>query len=349
MKNCNVSFVITILLGFICLLSCGQPAPPPPSAPAPVTRPPYLCVLCVDDKRIDILDLEQKGKLVKSIQLPSVPGLMRVSPLAANLAITDNTGIIRILASDLEHPQKFTLGFAPADVGFVTHKIWLLSDSVKNQLIAFSIVDNKTLKTIATPAGPGAYVTRTNRETTLVYLACIKAKQLAEIDIHSQGIIRSMNLPGTPGEMLLDEINKNTVYMTLPDEGKLIRINLSSFAIDATLDLVPGARYLAADSTFSKLYISLPPASKGAAGSIAVIKLPELGRIIPDPITDPRLTDPGHLLVFDAILNSPALYVCNPSSNYLALVDLNSYKVVQTITTGKKPLWLGYLPGQENK
>jgi hypothetical protein len=349
MKNQIIPAIAIVIAGLAFLLSCGQPAQQPPSAPAPVTHPPSLCVLCVDDKRVDILDLEQRGKLIKSIPLPSSPGLMRVSPLAANLAITDGTGIIRILTRDFEQPQQFTLDFAPADIGFATHKIWLLSDPVRNQVVAFSIVDNKILKTIATPAGPANYVTKVANEGTLVYLACIKARQLVEIDMRSREIKRSLNLPGTPGEMLLDEINKNYIYMTLPDEGKLIRINLLSLTVDATLDLVAGVRYLTADSTFSRLYISLPPASKGASGSVAVVKLPELGRVLPDPISDTKLTDPGHLVVFDAILNSPAIYVCNPSSNNVALVDINSYKVVEMIPTGKKPLWLGYIPGQEKK
>ncbi len=80
-----------------------------------------------------------------------------------------------------------------------------------------------------------------------------------------------------------------------------------------------------------------------------MIKLPEFGRIIPDPITDARLTDPGHLLVFDAILNSPAALCMQPVIQQSCTVDLNSFKVVETIPTGKKPSWLGYLPGHENK
>ncbi len=211
------------------------------------------------------------------------------------------------------------------------------------------IEKGKPINPLTTPAGPANYAMKTEEEVTQPYLACSKARQLVEIDRRIQKILRTLNLSSTPGEMLMDEITKNAIYMTLPEEGKLVRINLTTFAVDATLDLVPGSRYLCADSTFTKLYISQPPADTGKAGTIAVVKLPEFGKITPDPITDARLTDPGHLLVFDAILNSPVLYVCNPSSNYLAVVDLNSYKLTETIPTGKKPSWLGYLPGYENK
>lgn len=348
MRKLHILIWSLLLIGLAGLFHCGQPAPQAPTAQKPGARPPYLCVLCVDDRRVDVLDLDQRGKPVKSIPLPSVPGVMRVSPLAANLAITDNSGVIRLLVTDLDHPQKFTLGFAPADIGFISHKLWLLSDVAANQMVAFSIVDDKTLKTVATPPGPACYATKSTNNAEVVYLACTQARQLVEFDIHSQSITHSLALPGTPGEMLLDDINKNYIYMTLPDVGKLIRINLTSFTVDASVDLSPGARYLAADSTFAKLYISMPPTA-GAGGGIAVVKLPQFGRVTPDPITDARLTDPGHLLVYDAVLNSPVLYVCNPSSNCVALVDLNSYKVVDTIATGKKPMWLGYLPKQENK
>lgn len=340
--------LLLVLCGLLFLLACGQPTPPP-STQAPAARPPYLCVLCIDDKRIDVLNLEQKGKLVKSIPLPSTPGLMRVSPLAVNLAITDDTGIIRISTNDLDHPQQIKLGFAPTGIGFITPEICLLSDAVNNQTLPMDIEKGDKIKPLATPDGPANYAIKDTGSEILIYLACSKARQLVEINRRIQNILRSLNLSSTPGEMLMDGITMKTIYMTLPEEGKLIRINLATFTVDATLDLVPGARYLCADSTFTRLYISLPPTSASKAGTIAVVKLPEFGRITPDPITDPRLTDPGNLVVFDAILNSPVLYVCNPSSNYLASVDLNSYKVVETIPTGKKPTWISYLPGQETK
>jgi hypothetical protein len=340
--------LLLVLCGLLFLLTCGQPSQQA-STPTPAARPAYLCVLCIDDKRIDILNLEQQGKLVKSISLPSTPGLLRVSPQAANLAITDDTGIIRISANDLDHPQQVTLGFAPTDIGFLTPQICLLSNPVSNQIMPIDIEKDKTISPLATPAGPANYAMKTNNYVDMIYLACTKARQLVEIDRRIQKILRTLNLSSTPGEMLIDEITKSAIYMTLPEEGKLIRINLTTFAVDATLDLVPGSRYLCADSTFTRLYISQPPAGTGKAGTIAVVKLPEFGKITPDPITDARLTDPGHLLVFDAILNSPVLYVCNPSSNYLAEVDLNSFKVMETIPTSKKPSWLGYLPVYGNK
>ena len=211
------------------------------------------------------------------------------------------------------------------------------------------IEKGKTINPSATPDGPANYAIKGNGSDILVYLACTKARQLVEMNRRASQILRSLNLSSTPGEMLMDGITMKSIYMTLPEEGKLIRINLATLTVDATLDLVPGARYLCADSTFTKLYISLPPSGASKAGTIAVVKLPEFGRITPDPITDPRLTDPGSLVVFDAILNSSVLYVCNPSSNYVASVDLNSYKVVETIPTGKKPTWISYLPGHENK
>jgi YVTN family beta-propeller protein len=349
MKKQLIAVIITLAAGSMCLLSCGQPSPPPPPGQTTAAHPAFLCVLCADDKHLDILDLEQRGKRVTSIPLPSTPGVMRVSPQAVNIGITDNSGVIRMAFSDLDHPHKINLDFAPTDIGFLTPQICLLSDAKDNQTVPMDIAKGRTIKPLATPAGPANYVIKNIKEDRFIYLACSKAKQLVEIDGRVQRVLRTLQLPGTPGEMLLDEITKNAIYMTLPEEGKLIRINLATFAVDATIDLVPGARYLCSDSVFSKLYISLPAAGKNSAGSIAVVKLPEFGRVLPDPISDSRLTNPGHLFVFDAIINSPVLYVCNPSSNYLALVDIKSYKVTKTIPTGKNPTWLGYIPAQENK
>lgn len=327
-------------------VSCGKP-PDPPTPPEGNTasHPAYLAVLCVDAKKIDIFNLDTQGAFVKSIALPETPGGMSVSPQGDTLVVIGSNCVYSIKTDMLEKVEKHDLTFTPDNIGFGSTKFWVLVNKASNSVIAYNDISKKALKEMATPAGPQSVAFRTNEESAFVYIGCIGSREIMEISLQEKDVLRKLLLPDAPGELLIDSVDKKNLYVSLPAKGQILRVDLDSMTITGTVDLEPGARFMAISSAGNKLYVSLTGTDQKTGSAIASIELPTFKREQPDPIVDERLKAPGELLVYDVSLEKPMLYVVNGRES-IAQIDLNSLKVIQLIPVSAGPTNLGFIPAR---